>query len=389
MRKLATLLAFLSWASFAFAQGVDPVVQSFDVFPGADGGQQMVRLEATQVFWDDFGTGTLDTTNRWNTPTTGGGGNAVAATNAVGLTVLSSGTSANGYSLLTTQPTFPGRNPGYLTGQWQTNLPSPVPTGAYAAWGWFSNPGTPTAAAPLTNAVVFAVDTSGKLRAQTWASGTINQNIDLSVQITTPDSCNCVPQPTDSAAHKYQITFRGDNILWWIDGRLVARVLTGAGGPDVNTLAVGALTVVGTSGISSALTVQLNQVTIGDSSRNNVRLCDSTFNFRCQTVTSSGGTATASIGSAALATSQISITSSATQVVAARTGAAGTGRKSVCVTNITGTSPVYLGSTTPITTSIGMFVPGSVGASICLDTQSIIYGISGGGTQTVSYSETF
>ncbi len=391
MKRLLAIAAFwIAWASPLLAQSVDPVVQSADVFPGVDGGQTLVRLEATQVFWDDFGTGTLDTTNRW-TASTGGGGNATSATNAVGNTVIGSGTQASGYSLLTSIPTFAGRNPGYITGQWQVNFEAPpIITGAYRAWGYFTNPGTPTLAAPLSNAVVFAIDTNGKLRAQTWGSGTINVNIDLSIRITSPDSCNCVPQPTDSAVHKYQITFRGDNILWWVDGRLVARVLTGAGGPDVNTLGTAGLAVNGLAATSASATIQFNQVTIGDSSRNNIRVCDSIFSFRCQTVTSSGGTGTATIGATVFGTSQIAVpTTPGILVAAARTGAAGTGRKSICVTNITGTSPVYISGTTPVTSSVGMFIPGTAGAAICLDTQSIVYGISGGGTQTVSYSETY
>src|SRR5205823_837659 len=93
--------------------------------------------------------------------------------------------------------------------------------------------------------------------------------------------CQCISQPADSATHKYQISFRGDNILWWVDNRLVAKVLTGAGGPDVNTLPLANLAVAGLTGPSASATIQLNQVTIGDSSRNNVRSCDGTYAWRC------------------------------------------------------------------------------------------------------------
>lgn len=289
MRKLAlAFIAAFALNASALAQGVDSVTTTPSVFPSVDGGQQFSRLEPTQIFWDDFGTGTLDATNRWAAPTTGGGGNATAATNAVGATVLGSGNQASGWSILQSQPSFAGRNPGYVTGQWQVNVEFPILANAYRFWGFYTAPGSPTTSAPLTNAVGFAIDTAGKLRAQTWASGAININVDLSTQQSGPQLCNCVPQPTDAAVHKYQITFRGDNILWWIDGRLVAKVLTGAGGPDVNTLPTGALAIAGATPPTSTAVVQLNQVTIGDTSRNNIRVCDGTFSWRCATVSASG-----------------------------------------------------------------------------------------------------
>ncbi len=380
LRKLAaaTLSFWFGLATPLLAQGVDVVTTPPIVFPGVDGGRGFVALEATQIFWDDFGTGTLDTTNRWNTPTTGGGGNAVAATNAVGATVLSSGTSANGYSLLTTKATFAGRNPGYITGQWQVNVPFPSITGAYGFWGFFIAPGTPTAAAPLTNAVGFAIDAFGKLRAQTWGSGAINVNIDLSVVQSAPQLCNCATTITDSAVHKYQISFRGDNILWWVDGKLVARVLTGAGGPDVNTLSTGALTVVGTSGIGSALAIQLNQVTLGDTSRNNTRLCDATFGWRCATVTAAGAL-TQSADPCAYATKSsvaINITTATTTSLVA---ASGTTTVYVCGFSLT-ISPAG-------TTADTIQFEYGTGAA-CVTTQTVLTGTFGNGDLTTAAAVT-
>src|SRR5205823_11173265 len=138
------------------------------------------------------------------------------------------------------------------------NFEFPILSNAYRFWGWATLPGSPTVAAPLTNAVGFAVNSSGKLRAQTWGSGAINVDIDLSVPATGYQLCQCISQPADSATHKYQISFRGDNILWWVDNRLVAKVLTGAGGPDVNTLPLANLAVAGLTGPSASATIQLN-----------------------------------------------------------------------------------------------------------------------------------
>lgn len=106
------------------------------------------------------------------------------------------------------------------------------------------------------------------------------------------------------------------------------------------------------------------------------------------TFTPSGTQTTASVGTANLATGQASVTTGNISIVAARTGVVGTGRKSVCVTNVTGTGPVYIGNT-GVTTSTGQYLPGVAGASICLDTQAAIFGTVASTTQTVTYTETY
>lgn len=106
------------------------------------------------------------------------------------------------------------------------------------------------------------------------------------------------------------------------------------------------------------------------------------------TTTPSGTQTTASVGTAALATGQASVTTGNITIVAARTGAVGTGRKTVCVTNATGTGPVYIG-VTGVSTSTGEYLAGVAGASICLDTQAAIYGTVNSTPQTVSYTETY
>jgi hypothetical protein len=103
----------------------------------------------------------------------------------------------------------------------------------------------------------------------------------------------------------------------------------------------------------------------------------------------SGGqqTPVVNIGTANLAAGQVSVGSTATLIVAARTGVQGTGRKTVCVTN-SATTAVFLGGS-GVTTSTGQLLPGTTGAQQCWDTQAAIYGIVSTGSETVSYSETY
>lgn len=345
MKKLFALLCL--WPSLALAQGVDPSTTTPTVFPTVDGNYAMSIGPAQQVFWDDFGTGTLDVTNRWTSSVVGGGS---AATNAVGLTILGSGTTANGSAFLRTQVTFAGRNPGFITAQFNNNIEFPVLTNAYRAWGFLTAPGSPTTTSPLTNAAVFVIDTAGKLRAQTWASGTLNFDQDLSIISSGPQLCNCIAQPPNAAAHRYQIVFRGDNILWFMDGRPVARVLTGAGGPDVNTLNSGAIAIAGAAPPASSATIQINQVTLSDTGNNSVQISDGTFAWRRASVGADGtqavslGSASAGSGSAGFPTAATPITASATgTTTATATLAAAAGK----FTYLCGFQATYTGATGP------------------------------------------
>ena len=82
-------------------------------------------------------------------------------------------------------------------------------------------------------------------------------------------------------------------------------------------------------------------------------------------------------------TSQISVaaTVGGTQLVGANNN-----RSGVLIINH-GTTVVYLGES-GVTTSTGIFLAGSAGASIAFATTSPIYGITASGSQTVSILET-
>jgi hypothetical protein len=255
------------------------------VIPTTNGGWlQQWPDQTKQLFVDDFSTGTLNIINRWLTPSTGNGG--VAASNAVGQTTLAGGTTANGFTVLQTQLAFFDKNPGYLFFQSNINLSNPSTTNTVEFIGFGTAPTTPTAIAYCTNCVGFEDGTDGKLRAVTWASGGKTIIADLSVaQGFTPVAtagvsgafsagCNCTPQHTDTGSYKYVILFRGDNILWYMENQtngqllLVAFTTRGSAGPDVNQLNALFEVVNASVGPSIQSTMQINQVTIGDTAGN-------------------------------------------------------------------------------------------------------------------------
>jgi hypothetical protein len=91
------------------------------------------------------------------------------------------------------------------------------------------------------------------------------------------------------------------------------------------------------------------------------------------------------VGSGGFATSQASIGTTAAQIVAARTGVAGTGRIAATLYNA-GSATVYFGAS-GVTTTTGMLLP--PGASATINTQAAIYGIAASGTQIIGVMETF
>ena len=83
-----------------------------------------------------------------------------------------------------------------------------------------------------------------------------------------------------------------------------------------------------------------------------------------------------------IATNQVSITSAATAIVAARAT-----RRSVLIINH-GTTDVYIGGAA-VTTSTGILLAGTEGAAIGIGTTAAVYGIVASGSQTVSYIEIY
>ena len=234
------------------------------------------QLDSSQLFIDTFDA-SLDTTDRWAASTTGSGGSAFVFSTAS--MTGGSGTTASGFSMIATRATFQPSAPGLLEFQENINIEFPVLLNNLRFWGFATAPATPTAAAPLTNAMGFEIGITGKLFAVTYQSGARVAILDLS-------SSGSNVQPADSSAHKYWVYMRGDVAYWAIDTRdnIVATMPTGANGPDVTALTIRNLTVNHTTPPSSSCTLVVNATILGDTAGNNIAICDPTFPWRQQTV---------------------------------------------------------------------------------------------------------
>ena len=90
--------------------------------------------------------------------------------------------------------------------------------------------------------------------------------------------------------------------------------------------------------------------------------------------------------SVAVATSQATVTTAASLIVAARSGAQGVGRSAVTIYNA-GATTVYLGATAGVTTANGMPLPAGAGASF--NTMAALYGIAASGSNVIGVTETY
>lgn len=298
-------------------------------------GELRVALEPSQLFQEGFDTSTLDITNRWLAPVASGGG--VAANNQLTSTQLGTGTTANGYSYLESAVSFPPVNPGWLLFYTGVNIAFPIVANQYFFWGLGTSPGSPTAAVPLTNACGFEVTTAGKMVCVTYQSGTRVAVQDLSL------STGNGKQPQDSSVHKYFIYYKGDNIYWCIDGidNVVGYTLTGAPGPDVNSLPIKFTAIAGSVAPASSGILQVNTVNLADTGGNNIQISDGTYPWRQATVDVggnlqvkvSGGNDLTLIPSAAFTT---------TQTTADQTNTSGRGVRVVLNVTSAGTGSVTL-----------------------------------------------
>lgn len=240
-----------------------------------------VAQEPTQLFWDAFDTG-LDL-NKWATSS---GGTGISPSNLGvdgGSTTLNGGTTLNSFSLLQSVISFKPEEPGYIYTTARVNIENPVLTTGYRFWGLGTVPSLPTIANPVIDGVGWEIGTNGHLSAVTYAGtgGTVGTRLLIK------DLNTSGQQPTDSAAHKYFIWFRGDTTYWAIDSfdNIVASFTTGASGPNVNTLPYVFLVV---SNGGTAETIIVNGAAVGDTGRNNVYISDATYPWKKLSVSSAG-----------------------------------------------------------------------------------------------------
>jgi hypothetical protein len=244
----------------------------------AGSGFLKVTDEPRQVFYDPFDAA-LDTANVW-TSTQGSSG--VAAAVATGVLSMGTGTTANGFSKLTSIPTFKPPIPGWVVYSDAIALPDgAAPTAnSYRFWGAGTTPGTPTATAPITDGYGFEMTTAGHLCCVVWAGGTRTLIADL----------NGGAQPLNANYHRYIIQIRTDKTYFYIDtidsAGLVAT--TSFQSTQQQILPKLFLAVGGSTPPASNTQITCTGAVVSDTGKNATQLADGTFPWRKALVDTNG-----------------------------------------------------------------------------------------------------
>ncbi len=251
--------------------------------------------EPSNRFQDTFDSGVRDA-NNWATPTTAGG--ASACTWAAGNVACGTGTTANGYAYMTTNPTFRPTQPGYIRSGFAIKLPAQasLPSNSYAFWGTATPTATPTAASPVQEGCGFELQPgvlgAGKMYVACYAGAARTVIADMSA------STGNGMQPTDGLTHRYAMDFAGDSMVFYLGSytsgakdqivwNVIATQQNGVNGPNVNTQPVLLMTVAGASAPSSSLALNIAATWVGQTNNNNW-MCDATYSYRCATVDAAG-----------------------------------------------------------------------------------------------------
>jgi hypothetical protein len=246
-----------------------------NVFPS---GHLRVFLDPSQLFYDAYDAA-LDTVVKWNTAVAAGGGSA--ATVSAGVNTLALGTTLNGYTYLTSRPTFASSTPGWIRFAHNITLEYPINASTYRAWGGGkpvavpSNAGFPSPTNVFTDAAVFEVSSDGKMYAAVYQGSVRSVVQDLSVA--TGNSA----QPANNATHNYEVWYRPTRIYWFIDSVLVA-----TSSLVQSALAVDAIPNVylGVQGGTTATSLISNATSVSDSGRNAQSQCDGQYPWVKQSI---------------------------------------------------------------------------------------------------------
>ena len=244
-------------------------------------------LEPRTLFYDPFEGGSIDTTNRWVTPT---GTNA--PTIAASQLTFPQTAGAGNFGKLTSQPTFNAIIPGFLQPSFALQVEAVPALNAHRFWGVGTSNATPTTASPLIDAIGFEIDVDGKLKACVYQSGTRIFATDLS---STGTGYANNQQPLDGIMHRYLIQIRTDRIFWYV-----------ADSGGVNNAVATAIFQVPNTQIMPILHQTINPVAqtgtpvykvqgsvVADTAGNHTQNSDGTYPWRKQTVKANGAAAVA------------------------------------------------------------------------------------------------
>ena len=247
-------------------------------------GYLRAAVEPSALFNDCFEGATLDTVNRWNTPTQASGGTVSLFGGMLTLNITSTSGSR---AAADTKAKF-GSNTGLGFLAWGCLVQheaTPLVTGRHAFWGLGTVSGSWSASAePLFNGVGFEITNAGALRTCVYQGGVLVTSTTL-----TPN--------TDGGLHRYGLVFRNDTIFWYMDTLeypAASLQLSYPGFPalsffgDTSVFPVRFHCISHTSGAPASYAIEVAALGLGDTSHSNQMLSDGLYPWRKARISSGG-----------------------------------------------------------------------------------------------------
>lgn len=242
-----------------------------------------IALDPGTCFYDGFDTA-LDTTNRWTAA-----GTTPTITN--GILTISPSTTALAVSSLTSQPTFQLLGNMFIAALGVWKVDATAKTGNYRFFGLGSPAGSPTVAAPITNACGFEYNaTDGTLGYVYWAGGVRTQVNG----ITNPATTQVNATLSNGDEHRYQVYFKTSTVYWEVDGVTMAQATQ----PELqsSTLSVFSLSVNGAATVTPAAVSTFSFIGVGDTASNGTQLNDGQFPWRKGQIGADSSLSTKNVG---------------------------------------------------------------------------------------------
>lgn len=245
--------------------------------PAFPDGSLGVDTGSSSLFMEAFDSGI----SAWTT------GGTVTPTASGGNGTFTLATTISASSFATSKATFSLPAQAYLKFGFGVQHEATATTNNARWWGYGVLAGSPTAAAPITNGVVFMLDpTAGALMGAVYSAGVRTQTVTLTRQ-------------SDAAVHRYQIFFKQSRAYFEIDGVVVGSLAW------PNMAAVQNLSVIigsfnSTSAASQAPTLVVGYASVADTGENNHTISDGSNPYVKATVKATPTTALATTDSALL-----------------------------------------------------------------------------------------
>lgn len=245
-------------------------------------GELRVTQQPVSLFFEDFGSGSPNTTTKWKLASGTGGSSPTWSLDSAS-TSITPGTSANGYSLAQSLVFFSPQEPSYIGVEVRAAFENPLTSTAYRFWGLATTLATPTFANPVIDGCGFDLPASQTKMFAVCIQGTSGTSGSRVVIQDLSAATGNSKQPTDANAHKYFMWFQGSVMYWSIDtlDNIVATQTTGANAPHTNTLP---LTIIAVQNGATQGTFTVSGASVADTGRNEQRVCDPTNGFTCAAV---------------------------------------------------------------------------------------------------------